>query len=178
MAILQILGFMTGQTDLVRFILKQLTVHRLMRAVAGITLSLGIRIVSILIFLQQFVMATKAGRAQLLLEKPVSGAHMRLMAGKALSAAHRLMDHTLLECFLLLLMTGKAESGTFLFQQPLKMCHMRIMAGAALALGQWLMDNLAAESLLFVAVKADGICCSCYGQNYGKPGNDNYSIII
>lgn len=97
MPLLQVLGLVAGETHLVRFVLQQLTICRLMGTMTGVTLPLSKRAVGILEFLRYFFMAGETGCAQLLLEQPISVAGMGFMADEAISTAHRLMNHALLE---------------------------------------------------------------------------------
>ena len=179
MALLQVLGLMTGKTHLIRFVLQQLAIYRLMGTMAGVTLTLSKRAVRVLEFLRHFFMTGETGGAQLILEQSIAIAGMGLMADKTISTAHRLMNHALLERFLLGCVTGIAQLSALLFQQTLEMSHMGIVAWTALALCQRLMHNFTAECLFLMAVKADIICCCRCSerQNSGKPENDDNPII-
>ena len=154
-ALPQVPRLMTGAAQGVGCGLQQQRIAGIMRTVAGQALSPGIRCVGIFEFPRQLFMALQAITGQVLVDQSLDAARVRVMTGRTVAPADRLMGKPLLERDGLLRMAGVAERPLGQAQQPFKAGHVRIMTGRAFTRGHGLVNHLALKESLLMTLKAD-----------------------
>jgi hypothetical protein len=134
---------MTAQAERLGILGQQGRIGGLVRLMAGLTLTLGVRLMGIFEFLGHILVTGEAGFRETALEESGVVGRMWVMTGEAFSFPNWLVHPSLTVFRGRILMTGVTEIFHLLPKQAGISCHMGVVAVTAFTLrGGWMFDAL------------------------------------